>query len=98
MKKRILSMLLAFQMLTEGKYLRCAILSVVAFLFHLSAILVIPVYVVYWFLQTQKHLVFQAGNVQITGNTAKVNHNDIYLRNDGAFTGKLVVSTLKQPD
>ena len=35
------------------------------------------------------------GNVQITGNTAKVNHNDIYLRNDGAFTGKLVVSTEK---
>ena len=35
------------------------------------------------------------GNVQIYGNTAKVLTNDIYLRNDGTFTGKLVVSTEK---
>lgn len=60
-------LLLAFQLLAEKKYLGCAIFSAVAFLFHLSAILVIPVYVVYWFLQAQKHLVFQAGNVKITG-------------------------------
>ena len=60
-------LLLAFQMLAEKKYLRCAIFSAVSLLFHLSAILVIPVYVVYWFLQTQKHLVFQAGHVKITG-------------------------------
>ena len=60
-------LLLAFQMLSERKGLWCAIFSMVAFLFHLSAILVIPIYVVYWFLQTQKHLVFQAGNVKITG-------------------------------
>ncbi len=35
------------------------------------------------------------GTVQITGNNAKVNADDIYLRNDGTFTGSLVISTEK---
>ena len=35
------------------------------------------------------------GDVQIASNTAQVNGNDIYLRNDGSFTGSLVVSTEK---
>ena len=35
------------------------------------------------------------GTVQIYGNTAMINANDIYLRNDGTFTGKLLVSTEK---
>jgi len=33
------------------------------------------------------------GNMQIFGNTAKVEPADLFLRNDGAFTGKLTVSS-----
>lgn len=62
-------LLLAFQMLSERKVVWCFLFSATAFLFHLSAILVIPIYIIYWFLQCQRRLVFQLGQLRITGRT-----------------------------
>lgn len=43
-------LLLSFQMLTEKKYWLTALLGVIAFFFHSTAIIVLPVYCIYWFL------------------------------------------------
>lgn len=43
-------LLLSFQMLTEKKYWLTALFGVIAFFFHSTAIVVLPVYFVYWFL------------------------------------------------
>jgi len=44
-------LLLAFQMLTERKYWLTAIFTAVAFLFHSTAVIVLPVYGIYWILR-----------------------------------------------
>ena len=62
-------LLLAFQMLSERKIFACGLFSLVALTFHLSAILVIPIYAIYWFLQIQRRMVFQLGQARITGRT-----------------------------
>lgn len=62
-------MLLAFQLMTEKRYGWTTILSVISFSFHYSALLMVPIYMVYWFLNLPHRLAFQQGDLRITIRT-----------------------------
>ena len=60
-------MLLAFQFLLEKKYWATLILSAATLLFHYSAIIVLPIYVVYALLRLCNRCTLREGNLQLTG-------------------------------
>lgn len=65
-------LLLAFPYLQEKKYFQAVLFSFVALLFHLSAILVVPVYAVYWYLNLRHNLMLEEGNIRISSRTLSV--------------------------
>lgn len=62
-------LLLAMQMLLERKGGLTILFSVVGFLFHYSAILVIPIYMVYWFIWMPRTTTFAQGSLSVKGST-----------------------------
>jgi len=62
-------LLLAFTFLQDKKYWRVIIFTVTAMLFHLSAILIVPVYAVYWFLNLRHSIILEEGRFRISSRT-----------------------------
>ena len=62
-------LLLAFQLLRERKVWLTAILVVIAFFFHKTAIVALPVFMLFWFLWIIRHTRFVQGNLQLQGAT-----------------------------
>lgn len=62
-------LLLAFTCLQDKKYWRVAIFTFAALLFHLSAILIVPVYAIYWFLNLRHNIMLQEGRFRISIRT-----------------------------
>lgn len=62
-------LLLAFQMFLEKKGLLTVILTVVAFTFHSTAVVAIPVYLLYWLLWLPKDRCLQQGNLRVRVST-----------------------------
>lgn len=62
-------LLLAFQMLLEKKGYWTAALTVVACLFHSTAVVAIPVYLIYWLLWVPKERYLAEGNLRIRVST-----------------------------
>ena len=58
-------LLLAFQMLLEKRSFWVGILTFVAFLFHSTAVVAIPVYLIYWLLWVPRKHCLQQGNLQV---------------------------------
>lgn len=61
--------LLAFQFLLEKKYWPTILLSCATLLFHYSAVIVLPIYVIYWLLSRGRHYRLQEGNFKVNGST-----------------------------
>lgn len=62
-------LILAFQMLLEKKGYWTAILTVVACLFHSTAVVAVPVYLIYWLLWLPRDRCLQQGNLRLRVST-----------------------------
>lgn len=65
-------LLLAFQMLRRKKYFPCLLIMVVAFLFHYSTLIILPIFAVYFFLRLFRKKTLVEGNLRISGKTFMV--------------------------
>lgn len=65
-------LLLSFQMLREKKYWLTGILGLIAVFFHSSAVIVLPVYCIYWFLELFRRDRLVQGRLQMRVSTLLV--------------------------
>ena len=59
-------LLLSFQLLLNKKYWLTAIFTVVAVLFHYSAVIILPVYFIWWFLQLFRKGTLVQGDIKVS--------------------------------
>ncbi len=65
-------LLLAFQLLLRKKYLGCLVLFCIAFLFHYSSLIFLPIVAVWWFLNRFKKQTLVQGSIGISAKTLMV--------------------------